>query len=87
MKEDMKVKVASEGADDSIKQPKGTISRQILTEDSDSELGKDAGCMSCCAPEKRLHILALKLIACILAGIVFGWSLEKGRGKLTFELE
>ena len=58
----------------------GTRSKQNLTE-SDSEMGKDEGCMRFCAPETNPLVLSAKLAACVLAGIVFGWALEKSRGK------
>ena len=40
----------------------------------------DSGCLRCCAPESRPGVVIAKLLACSLAGVVFGWSMEKSRG-------
>ena len=37
----------------------------------------------CCAPETNPCRVLLKLGACVLAGIVFGWCFEKSRGENT----
>lgn len=41
----------------------------------------EKGCGACCAPEKRPAVAFAKILACILAGIVFGWAMEKSRGR------
>jgi len=40
-----------------------------------------AGFNVCCAPEPSGWKAALKLLACVFAGIVFGWCMEKSRGR------
>ena len=46
-------------------------------EDDDMERGKGG----CCYPETRWWAVVLRLGVCVLAGLIFGWCLEKGRGK------
>ncbi len=49
------------------------------TVEEDEEMG---GCIgNCCAPETDPLKVFLRLSACLCAGLVFGWSLEKGRGE------
>ena len=35
----------------------------------------------CCAPEPSVLKAAAKLFACVFAGIIFGWCMEKSRGR------
>lgn len=63
-------------------------STKILDEkkrqDNDVEAASTVGCggrSGWCGPETRAWAVIVKLLACVLAGMVFGWSLEKARGK------
>jgi hypothetical protein len=57
-------------------------SKKVLVHE-DPEEQKDASgpCSGCCAPEGRPAYVFLRLFIVIIAGIIFGWCLEKGRGN------
>ena len=50
-------------------------------ESADVEIGV-SGFHVCCAPEPSGVRAAIKLWTCMVAGVVFGWCMEKSRGKL-----
>ena len=50
-------------------------------EAGDVEIGV-SGFHVCCAPEPSGVRAAIKLLTCVVAGVVFGWCMEKSRGKL-----
>jgi len=52
---------------------------EVSKSDIESQEG-DQRCLLCCAPESRPGMVVAKLAACSLAGVVFGWSMEKSRG-------
>ena len=62
----------------------GRSEEKILSDKTDKKGPEDpeACCNpgSWCAPETRAGGVVVRLGACVLAGIVFGWCLEKGRG-------
>ena len=44
-------------------------------------IDESADYVTCCAPEtSHCHVIG-KLLACVLAGILFGWCMEKSRGE------
>ncbi|KAK2167553.1 hypothetical protein LSH36_26g03010 [Paralvinella palmiformis] len=51
---------------------------EVSKSDIESQEG-DQRCLLCCAPESRPGMVVAKLAACSLAGVVFGWSMEKSR--------
>ncbi|ELT97895.1 hypothetical protein CAPTEDRAFT_188305 [Capitella teleta] len=53
-------------------------SKKVLVQE-DPEGQNEGSCTSCCAPEGRPVFVFFRLLVVILAGIVFGWCLEKGR--------
>ncbi len=41
---------------------------------------EDVSGAACCYPERDLPVIFYKMITCLIAGIIFGCALEKGRG-------
>lgn len=64
-------------------------SKKVLVCESENEHLEDVEqqgcCLKCCAPEGRPGFVVLRLLACVIAGAIFGWCLEKGRGECIAE--
>ena len=58
----------------------GGLQVDILWEPEHESAGV-AGFNVCCAPESSVAKAALKLLACGFAGVIFGWCMEKSRGR------
>ena len=52
----------------------------VSSTEPDASVGV-AGFQICCAPEPSGGKAVLKLLACVFAGVVFGWCMEKSRGR------
>jgi len=66
---------------------------QIIEKEKDAEKDQpedevDHSCCGggACGPEKNPGWIILNILVCIIAGVIFGWCMEKGRGKLTFKM-
>ena len=65
-------------------------SKEGILDGDKSDLSDHEGnscCLKCCAPESRPGVAFIKLSFCCIAGIVFGWCMEKSRGNYFLNIE
>ena len=75
----------SEPKDQKVKDAEIEI-HNLKVEDDDKKVSYCLCCTDCCSPETLPVKVLVSLSACGFAGLVFGWCMEKSRGKSNYYL-